>query len=173
MLKAAGAIVILTAFAGFLQSWRENCKRRIRELEQLRDLYGNACQTMQAEHIHMPVFLERFSGAGTKKDSPVDAFAKALKVFLEERAYPTGVMAWQEAVRRTGWHLKKEELAFLEQSGTAFFGRNLSDNLKKLSIYEKQMEDCVKQAKAEFSEKNRVWTPVGLLMGAMLVVILI
>jgi hypothetical protein len=61
----------------------------------------------------------------------------------------------------------------LEQSGTAFFGRNLSDNLKKLSGYEKQMENCVKQAKAEFSEKNRVWTPVGLLMGAMLVVILI
>jgi stage III sporulation protein AB len=169
MLKAVGAIVIFAAFAGLLQSWRENCKRRIRELEQLRDLYGNACQTMQAEHIHMPVFLERFSGAGTT----VDAFACTLKIFLEERTFPTGEMAWQEAVRRTGWHLKKEELIFLEQSGTAFFGRNLSDNLKKLSGCEKQMEDCVKQAKAEFSEKNRVWTPVGLLMGAMLVVILI
>jgi hypothetical protein len=107
------------------------------------------------------------------REEALCTFADTLAGFLEERTYPTGELAWQEAVKRTPWHLKTEALSLLTQSGGAFFGRNLSDNLQKLSRYEALMEELSRLEKQDFAEKNRVWTPVGLLLGILLVVIFV
>jgi hypothetical protein len=184
MLKLIGSAVVVAACAGILQSWRRDCILRIHEMEQLCDLYRSARQRMQTEHITMPSFFRQYASALAEKksgtsvantagNSAVTEFAGTFAGFLEERAYPTGELAWQEAVRRTGWHLRREDRQILEWSGGAFFGRNLSDNLKKLDGYEAQMKECCQRAKSDFAEKNRVFTPVSLLLGALLVIVLL
>lgn len=176
MLKCTGALIILSACAGILFSWRCSCNLRIREMEMLCDLYRSAYHMMQAEHIRMPLFFARFGNAaecGKAPASAVGTFSCLLGRLLEERVYPTGEMAWQEAVRGTDWHLKKEEMSLLLMSGSAFFGRDLSDNLDKLERFEMQMKACCQHAKSDFAEKNRVWTPVGLLLGVLLVIVFV
>jgi hypothetical protein len=184
MLKLIGSAVIVAACAGILQSWRRDCILRIQEMEQLCDLYRSARWRMQTEHITMPSFFRQYASALAEKksgtsfaniagDSAVTEFADTFAGFLEERTYPTGELAWQEAVKCLDWHLKREEMALLVQSGSAFFGRDLSDNLKKLDGFEAQMKECHRRANAEFAEKNRVFTPVGLMLGVLLVIVLL
>jgi hypothetical protein len=184
MLKLIGSAVIVVACAGILLSWRRDCILRIHEMEQLCDLYRSARERMQTEHITMPSFFRQYASTMAEKksqasfaniagESAVTEFAGTFAGFLEDRTYPTGELAWQEAVKRTQWHLKTEALSLLTQSGGAFFGRDLSDNLQKLSRYEALMEELGRLEKQDFAEKNRVWTPVGLLLGILLVVIFV
>jgi hypothetical protein len=173
MLKAVGAIVIVSASAGLVLSWRESCIRKIGEMEQLCELYRSASHRMQNEHISMPLFFAGYTSAHAGRNTAVETFAHRLGALLAARAYPTGEEAWTEAVQSVGWHLGREEMALLMQSKRAFFGRDMSDNLQKLSACEAQMQDCLRRARADFSEKKRVFPPVGLLMGVLLVVILI
>ena len=175
MLKMLGALAIVAASAGFLSEWRKGCLLRISQMEEICALYQKARHEMEAERIHMPVFFERYAKADCKKENALAKMTEKLEEFLNCRTYATGEEAWRQAFFCTEekWYLQKEERELFINSGKAFFGRNLAENLQKLRLYEEQMQRCCQSAKAEYTEKNKVWTPVGLLMGVMLVVILI
>ena len=175
MLKLLGAAVVMLSCAGMLSEWRKNYKSRICELNQLCRLYRSAKNAMEEERIHMPDFVRRYRERECQKETAEGEMLKCLEVFLNERCYSTGEEAWKQAYLRTErwWHLTWEERELLKQSGDAFFGRNLAENMQRLLLYEQRMQDFLKNVEQEYREKNRVWTPVGMLLGVMLVVILL
>ena len=175
MLKLIGALAIIAASAGFLSEWRKSCILRIRQMEQICALLRKAYHEMETERIHMPVFFERYAKIDHEKENAVAGMAGKLGEFLCNHTYASGEEAWRQAFLYTEetWYLQKEEKELLLNAGGAFFGRKLAENLQKLRLYEEQMQSCCQSARAEYTEKNKVLTPVGLLMGVMLIVILI
>lgn len=175
MLKLTGAVVVLLACAGFLHSWQSSWKSRIWELEQLCRLYRSARHAMEEERIHIPDFVRRYRCQECPKESATNAMLEYLESFLKEHSYSTGEEAFRQACLQTreAWYLSGEEWEALLHSGGSFFGRNLAENAQGLLLCEEKMKAFCQRAGQEYREKNKVWTPVGMLLGVMIVVVLL
>lgn len=171
MLKGIGAVAILLAACGFLFSWQESVKLRITHLRALCSFYHRAHYAFEAEKMHCIDFFATCS----VKDMVFRETLEILCELLDTYAYPTGEEAWEAAFlsRRMEWGLASEEWELVINSGKAFFGKNLIENLEQMDGYREQLLEYLALEEKNFREKKKVFTPVGLLGGIMLIIILI
>lgn len=175
MLKLFGAFLIMGASAGLLWEWRTCYRKRICQMERICAFYRMAIQEMEVNRTHMPVFFLRYARMHEKKGDVLVEMVKQMATFLKERTFPTGEKAWEEAFHLTEgkWCLSGEEKEWFLESASAFFGNHLSENVEKLECYEKRLQNHCRNIREEYLQKNKVWTPVGMLLGVMVIVILL
>lgn len=77
------------------------------------------------------------------------------------------------------WKNRKElgicasELEIIANAGNAFFGRNIKENERMLSIYLERLDFVIEQERKEQREKQRVAGAVSVIGGMMLVILFI
>ena len=77
------------------------------------------------------------------------------------------------------WKNRKElgicasELEIIANAGNAFFGRNIKENERMLSIYLERLDFVIEQERKDQREKQRVAGAVSVIGGMMLVILFI
>ena len=153
MLKLVGSSLILTAAFGIAYRFH-------RELElQLKMLYGIRRMFVELQQQMKLTLL------------PMEQIAEELTVRQGEA--PEEI--WRESFLRQGRKLgiTKEELQVAAEAGSAFFGKNLEENERKLALYLEQMDFMIETVRAKQKEKQRVYQTVSILGGMMLIILLI
>jgi hypothetical protein len=123
------------------------------------------------EHAQMIAYLREYGG----KDALLGDMLQELAGILNDHASPSGEHAWKKvcASRKKEWDVGEAAWEILTACGKALFGNNLAENLKHLQALERKMEEQITQEERIFAEKRKILTPVGLLGGVMLIVILL
>lgn len=196
MLKLIGILILLSGVLGELYSWNERKRTRIVQLECYEAFLKHAVYALETEKIHMEELLyqaitsrkgcagddtKKFdrdeAACGTKRESE-----RILTMVLEdvldemrEHTYPSGAILWKEVwnAHRAEWIVDEENWALVLDTGNAFYGNNLRENLEYLRTLQSLLKEGIQEEKNKWKEKQKVLTPVGILGGIMIVIILL
>jgi stage III sporulation protein AB len=171
MLKLLGACAVMSGAAGMLGFWNGKQKNRIRRMKAFLSFLSRTYYAMGTEHAQMIAYLREYDG----KDALLGDMLQELAGILADHASPSGEQAWEKVCtgRKKEWDVSEAAWEVLTACGKALFGKNLAENLKHLQALERKMEEQIAQEERIFAEKRKILTPVGLLGGVMLIVILL
>ncbi len=160
--------LFLGGIAYMLYSWVAEQKKRERQLEELIFFLEKLNFAMKERKCRVISFLESYPA----REESFARLLKALEASLKYHRYPRGEEAWVAAVKDQGYLSYKEELQDLVlKAGGGIFGMNLEENVHFLKISIKELKDYAKKEKQKVCNDRKVWIPVSLLGGAMLIII--
>lgn len=172
MLKLIGSIFIVTAAAGIAGSFRRELADHLAVLYELKRLFvdlscaGNG--TLQPVEVLLGCFVRT-------QDVRLNEICAEIAGHLMEKREGQGEEVWRKvfADGRKELGLSAEEGELIENAGSAFFGKSLEENKRRLSLTLEQLDFMIETARREQKEKQRVYGTVSILSGLMLVILLI
>lgn len=172
MLKLIGSIFIVTAAVGIAGSFRRELADHLAVLYELRRLFvdlscaGNG--TLQPVEVLLGCFVRT-------QDERLNEICAGIAGRLMEKREGQGEEVWRKvfADGRKELGLSAEEGELIENAGSAFFGKSLEENKRRLSLTLEQLDFMIETARREQKEKQRVYGTVSILSGLMLVILLI
>ena len=172
MLKLIGSIFIVTAAVGIAGSFRRELADHLAVLYELRMLFvdlscaGNG--TLQPVEVLLGCFVRT-------QDERLNEICAGIAGRLMEKREGQGEEVWRKvfADGRKELGLSAEEGELIENAGSAFFGKSLEENKRRLSLTLERLDFMIETARREQKEKQRVYGTVSILSGLMLVILLI
>lgn len=169
MWKIVGCFLLFGGIFGFLYQWLEMQKERQKRMEEFCLFLHKSIFAMESEKIKIIDYFQTYQSADSKITNTLHEIAERLR----ENRFPSGAMVWEEVLKEheRNWNLDKDFFALVQSTGHGFFGRNRAENVcflrKKLEALEKQ------QAKQKDTDTNerKVWIPVSVLGGMMLIIL--
>ena len=167
--KLIGTALILTGCMGFLVSWYDRHRRRQRTLEAFLRLLVSWESCLEREKMRLSDFLEHY----VSHEPQMEEFLAQLGEAIAQRRCPTGEELWREALlcRRRVLELDEELLELLLPAGGAFFGRSRRESIQCAGAVRERIAARLSQERAEFAKKQKVYVPVGMLGGVLLVIL--
>ncbi|MBQ6845479.1 MAG: stage III sporulation protein AB [Agathobacter sp.] len=165
--KIVGIVLVLGGIAGGLCQWMELQKVRQKRIEEFCLFLHKSIFMMESEKIKV---IDYFAKTITK-DSEITGALQEISRRLSKNIYPNPQFVWEEVLNEKKWDLDKEEFSIILKSGNGFFGRNREENI---CFLKKQLEELEKQQikrKEKDAKERKVWVPVSMLSGMMLVIL--
>jgi stage III sporulation protein AB len=171
MLKILGAAAVMAGAAGMVGFWIRQQKNRIRRMKAFSVFLSRTYYAMGTEHVQMIAYLREYDA----KDALLGDMFGELAEILADHTCPFGEQAWEQVCesRKKNWDVDEQTWEIITACGKALFGKNLAENLKHLKAQEQRMDGQIAEEERGFAEKRKILTPVGLLGGVMLIVILL
>jgi stage III sporulation protein AB len=171
MLKLLGALAVMTGAAGMVGFWILQQQNRIRRMKEFSSFLSRTYYAMGTEHVQMIAYLREYDA----RDALLGDMFGELAGLLADHTCPFGEQAWKKVceTRKKDWDADEQTWEIIIACGKALFGKNLAENLKQLQAQEQRMDERIAKEERIFAEKRKILTPVGLLGGVMLIVILL
>jgi len=169
--KLLGIICIMGGIAGYLHQWQCEQKKQRERVEEFLLFLRKTVFVMETENIKVAKLLENYQTQEVVLKHTLSQIAKRLSLNI----YAKGESAWEEVFREEeqNWGLDKETFGLIINAGSGFFGRNRSENLSFLQKSIRELEEKEKKNREQDAKKRKVWVPVGMLGGLMLVILFI
>ena len=169
--KVIGMICVLGGIASFLYSWVLEQKKRHGRLEELIMFLKKSIFAMEEEKVRIIEYFEGYKS----RDAVLEDTLKEIAKRLRRNVYPDGQVVWEEVFweKKADWNYEEETFGMILAAGNGFFGRKRSENLCFLRKSIKQLEMQRDKSKEKDAQERKVWIPVGMLGGIMLMIILI
>lgn len=171
MWKILGIFLFGMGTMGEIYEWIARTKSRQKRLDEMLLFLKKAKYAMEEEKVRWIPFFYQYES----NDAIVTETLHEIASRLEEHRYPYGEDAWKAIFleKKKEWNCKEASFQVLIQVGRAFFGRSRQENGEFMDSYIKQLEICKGEEKQKFAEEKKVWIPVSVLGGVMLVILLI
>ena len=172
MLKLIGGILVAGSGVGLAVSMIGEIRQHLQRLYEIRQLLLNISGEEALALLPMEHILDK---PGLTKDAALQKVCREIAESLATKKEGSGSEIWREAF----WKNQKElglhaaELEITANAGTAFFGRNIKENEKMLSIYLERLDFVIGQERKEQREKQKVAGTVSVIGGMLLVILLI
>ena len=126
---------------------------------------------METENIKVTNLLEDYQ----TKDTLLKDTLNEISTRLNLNIYPNGSSAWEEVFREKeqNWNVDEETFGIMIHAGNGFFGRTRGENICFLQRSIRELEEQEKNNRKKDAQERKVWIPVGMLSGVMLVILLI
>lgn len=172
MLKLIGGILVAGSGVGLAVNMIAEIRQHLLRLYEIRQLLINisgeaALALLPMEHIlNQPTLTN---------DVVLQKVCGQIADRLAAKKGESGGEIWWDIF----WKNRKElgicasELEIIANAGNAFFGRNIKENERMLSIYLKRLNFVIEQEQKEQREKQRVAGAVSVIGGMMLVILFI
>lgn len=172
MLKTVGACLVLASSAGMIWYWRRERMERIRQLMELSRFCSVFAHAMELGCVDV---MEVFRRGAANDRTAVKELLLGMEQALFTHRYTKGELAWEQVCSQKKHLLKltEEQWLLLLELKSAFFGMERRENVRKLRNYASCLEEWAKQEQCAFREKDRVYTPVGLLGGCAVIIMLL
>ena len=167
--KIVGIVLVFAGIAGGLYQWLEQQKERQKCIEEFCLFLHKSIFMMETEKIKVIDYFAKYSS----RDSRITTVLREISKRLGKNIYPNPQSVWEEVLREQNWNLGEETLSIIMKCGNGFFGRRREENI---CFLKKQLEQLEKQQiknKEKDAKERKVWVPVGMLSGWMLVILLI
>lgn len=171
MWKIIGILFFGVGVMGEIYEWIARNKSRQKRLDEMLVFLKKAKYAMEEEKVRWIPFFSRYES----EDEIVTETLHEIAIRLEEHRYPYGEEAWKAVFleKKREWNCKEASFQVLMQMGGAFFGRSRQENEEFMDSYIRQLETCKCEEKKKFAEEKKIWIPVSVLGGVMLVIMLI
>ncbi len=169
--KLIGTLFIIGGIAGCLHSWQSKQKERRERVKDVILFLQRAVFIMEAENIKVGQLLCNYQSKVNVLNDTLSEIARRLELNI----YPKGQFAWEEVFKEKeqNWDLDKETFGLIINAGNGFFGRNRAENICFLQKSIKELELQEKKNWEKDAKERKVWMPVGMLGGIMIVILLI
>lgn len=169
--KLVGGACVLIGFVILLACWMERMKRNIRNMLAIVRFLQSWAYVLEVRQMRVAEFLEAYSYDVPELEHVADEVQHDLLLHL----YPTGQEVWQKVLKRQKHTLGLPEDAFqvLLRAGEGFFGNNHRQTQQCITSCIRQMETVIGEEREHYLEKRKVYMPVGMLTGVMVVILLL
>lgn len=172
MWKGIGAILILLGVAGCLHRWYLQQKEKQERLEELIQFVHKSIHVMETEKMKA---IDWFLKYKNKRDFLLNETLSEIAKRLQTNTYASGHAVWEDVFFEKWQKLGFEEdvLQCLIQLGSGFFGKSRVENIGILQRGLKELEALQKKNKEKDAQERKVWVPVGMLGGVMIIILFI
>lgn len=169
--KGLGAIFLLWGIGGYLYQWILRQRDRERRREEFVLFLQKSYFSIETEKVKI---LDYFSCYESECAILMETL-KEIARRLEQNIYPEGYLVWKAVFleRKKEWDMKKETFEVMLSAGAGFFGRNRRENLCFLQKNIDKLMDLKEKEKCKEEQERKVWIPVGMLGGIMVILLFI
>ena len=124
---------------------------------------------MESEQVKLIEYFSKY----ISKDWYLNAVLYDLAKRLATNTYASGQKAWEDAFTKEKEHLSLDEETFLLvlHAGNGFFGRSLEENVCFLKKMIEELESRKKEIKEKNTKERKVWIPISMLGGVMVMIL--
>lgn len=167
--KIVGIVFVLGGIAGSLFQWIEVQKEKQKHVEEFCLFLHKSIFMMESEKLRIIDYFAK----SVLRDSQITNALQEVSKRLSQNIYPNPQMVWEEVLKEQKWNLDDEIFSIILKSGEGFFGRNREENICFLKQQLEKLERQRIKCKEEDARERKVWIPVGMLSGVMLVILLL
>lgn len=169
--KLIGTLLIIWGIAGYLYSWQCKQKARRKRVEDFIVFLQKSVFIMEAENTKVGQLFLSCLG----RDIVLNETLTEITRRLELKIYPKGESIWEEVFREEeqNWDLDRETFGLIINAGNGFFGRNRAENICFLQKSIRELELQEKKNREKDSKERKVWIPVGMLSGIIIIILFI
>lgn len=171
MERLIGMLLILTGVGGMLLSWHEKKYRQLAVMQAAIRLFSRWQYALTKEQMRLYDFLEACEGEFPELSS----LLREVRERLQENRYPSGALVWQQVLgqQRSFLSLEPEASRILMDAADGFFGNTRETCIRCMEVCRCRMEEELKKEKSEMDRRWKVYMPVGMLGGVILIILLI
>ena len=172
MWQGIGALFVLGGVTGILYNWVEIQKKRQMRLEEFIKFIHKSIYAMESEKVKIVDFFLQYS---MEYDKLLECTLHEIGMRLQTNTYLAGQIAWIEVFeeKKKDWMLKEEMFDCILRTGNGFFGRSIQENTSILEKCLQELEEIKKESKVKEIQERKVWIPVGMLGGMMIIILFI
>ena len=169
--KMIGIFCFLGGVAYLLYEWVLEQKNQSRRIAELVVFLQKSIFAMEDEKIRIIEYLRNYRCREKLLEETLAEVADC----LEQKVYPNGETVWEMvfAQKKQGWNLDEETFAIVLGLGRGFFGKKRSENLSFLKRGMRELEQQQTKKKDKDAKERKVWIPVSMLGGIMLMIIMV
>ncbi len=169
--KIVGGGCVLIGFVILLACWMERMRKNMRNMLAIVRFLQSWAYVLEMKQMRVAEFLETYPYDVQELKYVADEVRHDLLLHI----YPTGQEVWQKALERQKHALGLPEGAFqvLLRAGEGFFGTNHRQTQQCIASCIRQMETVIGEEREHYLEKRKVYMPVGMLTGVMVVILLL
>jgi stage III sporulation protein AB len=171
MLKFTGAVLILATAAlfGFMQA-----QHFARRPKQIRQMIG-ALQRMETEIVYALTPLpEAMLSLSKQLQAPLSALFRLTSERLKAADGVSTREIWQQTVREVwrGSSMKKPEQEIVLQLGSILGLTDRADQIKHIRLAVSQLQTEEQESREEQKRYEKMWKSLGVLIGALIVILM-
>lgn len=167
--KVIGIVLIFGGIIGVLYQWMEQQKVKEKCVEEFCIFLHKSIYMMQSEKIKVIDYFAKYS----THDSRIADALQEISKRLNKNIYPNPQSVWEEVLKDQKWNLDEDIFSIIIKSGNGFFGKNRAENISFLKRQLAYLEAQQMKQKEKNAKERKVWVPVGILSGWMMVILLI
>ncbi len=169
--RLLGTILILCGSAGCLYSWRENEKKKQAFMEECIRMFAQWNYALEKGHMRLYDFLDYYETDWKE----MKVILSDLKDMLSGNCYASGKTAWQKdlLIHKKTLPIRGEAWQILLSASDSFFGNSSMESQRCIRICKERMEEELAGCRKEYAGKQKVYMPLGMLLGLMLIIFLI
>lgn len=169
--KMMGMFCFLGGIAYLLYNWVVEQKNQSRRIGEMQIFLQKSIYAMEEEKIRIIDYFRGYSSREKLLEETLQEIANR----LEQKVYPSGEQVWEDVFweNRFRWNLDGDTFEIMMGLGRGFFGKKRSENLSFLKKGLKKIEHQQEIKKEKDTKAQKVWIPVSMLGGIMLMIILV
>lgn len=169
--KIMGCALLLGGVSGFLYSWIRSQREKQKRLEEFIIFLQKSIFAMETEKVKVIDYFTNYISA----DEQITRTLQKVAERLRQNIYPKGQNAWEEVLKEEEANLDfdKETFGVVLRAGTGFFGRSREENISFLQKSQKELEKMQERIMEKDAQERKVWVPVGMLGGVMVILLFI
>lgn len=169
--KIVGAICLMGGIVSLLYSWLQEQRVRHQRLEEILIFLQKSIFAMEEERVRVIEHLEGYQS----RDKLLEETLREVAIRLRRNIYPSGQQVWEEVFREKmhSWGYEEETFDVILSIGNGLFGKKRSENVCFLQKSLRQLEQLKRKQMEKDMQERKVWIPVSMLSGIMLMIILI
>ena len=167
--KLLGIVLVFCGVSGILYSWISTQKECQRRWEETLLFLQKMVFAIQTERSPILMFLEKYEA----RDEVLQRCIKEMLQRLSANIYPKGQVVLQDVFKEEekDWNWDRECFEILLRAGEGMFGRSREENVSLLQKTIEELENERKKVKERDEKERKVWIPVSMLGGMMLVIL--
>lgn len=169
--KVIGILLLFGGIVGFLYDWINTQKVRQKRVEEFLVFLHKAMFAMDTENIKLIPYFYQYKC----EDEILNETLQEIAYRLQQNIYPKGESVWEEVFKEKeqNWDLDRETFGLIINAGNGFFGKNRTENICFLQKSIRELEIQEKKNREKNEKEKKVWVPVGMLSGIMIVILFI
>lgn len=169
--KGIGIAFLFIGIVGYLKNWIQEQTIRQKRIENFILFLQKSVFSIETENVKWIPYFRHYPS----KDKVLTDTLQDIADKLEQNIFAKGQDAWEEVFleKEQNWGLEHEIFTVMLGAGNGFFGRSREENICFLNKTIKELEIQENKMREKDAKERKVWIPVGMLSGIMLVIIFI
>ena len=169
--KFLGTLCVLGGISGYLFHWQQEKKMSRERLHAFILFLQKTRYVMETENMKIGNLLQNYH----TKEMVLKDTIQEIVARLRQNIYPNGPSLWEEVFREKeqNWNVDEETFGLMIYAGNGFFGKTKEENICFLQKSICKLEEQERNIREKDAKEKKVWIPVGMLSGMMLVILLI
>lgn len=167
--KIMGILFFFVGIIGYLYQWLQKQKIQQKRREDFIVFLQKSIFAMETENIKLIPYFLQYEG----EEGIIHLTLTEIAHRLQQNMYAKGESVWEEVFKEKeeNWNLDAETFGIIQSAGKGFFGRSRSENVSFLQKSLKELEMQHRKTKEKDVQERKVWIPVGMLSGVMVVIL--